>query len=56
MQGDDDMNVDFDDGVVLARALQTRRPQIEFVQQAVPGQTHEMDENIPPPRGGVFRG
>ena len=44
MQGDDDMNVDFNDGVVLARALQTRRPQVEFVQRAVPGQTHEMDE------------
>lgn len=44
MQGDDDMNVDFNDGVVLARALQTRRPRVEFVQHAVPGQTHEMDE------------
>jgi dipeptidyl aminopeptidase/acylaminoacyl peptidase len=44
MQGDDDMNVNFNDGVVLARALQTRRPQVEFVQHAVPGQTHEMDQ------------
>jgi dipeptidyl aminopeptidase/acylaminoacyl peptidase len=44
IQGDDDMNVNFDDGVVLARALQTRRPQVEFVQHAVPGQTHEMDQ------------
>jgi dipeptidyl aminopeptidase/acylaminoacyl peptidase len=44
IQGDDDMNVNFDDGVVLARAMQTRRPQVEFVQQAVPGQTHEMDQ------------
>lgn len=42
MQGDDDMNVNFDDGIVLARAMQMRRPQIEFVQHAVPGQTHEM--------------
>ncbi|MGC1730214.1 MAG: prolyl oligopeptidase family serine peptidase, partial [Steroidobacteraceae bacterium] len=44
IQGDDDMNVNFDDGVVLARAMQTRRPQVEFVQHAVPGQTHEMDQ------------
>jgi len=44
VQGDDDMNVNFDDGVVLARALQTRRPQVEFVQHAVVGQTHEMDQ------------
>ncbi|HEV2360162.1 MAG TPA: prolyl oligopeptidase family serine peptidase, partial [Acidimicrobiales bacterium] len=26
MQGDDDMNVNFDDGIVLARAMQMRRP------------------------------
>jgi len=38
------MNVDFDDGIVLARALQTRRPQVEFVQHAVPGQTHELSQ------------
>jgi dipeptidyl aminopeptidase/acylaminoacyl peptidase len=42
MQGDDDMNVNFDDGIVLARAMQMRRPQVEFVQHAVPGQTHEL--------------
>lgn len=42
MQGDDDMNVDFNDGIVLARAMQMRRPQVEFVQHAVPGQTHEI--------------
>jgi hypothetical protein len=42
-QGDDDMNVDFNNGVVLTRALQTRRPQVEFVEHAAPGQTHEMD-------------
>ena len=42
MQGDDDMNVNFDDGIVLARAMQMRRPQVEFVQHAVPGQTHEI--------------
>jgi len=44
MQGDDDMNVNFNDGVVLARALQTRRPQVELVQHALPGQTHPMDQ------------
>jgi hypothetical protein len=44
MQRDDDMNVKFNDGVVLARALQTRRPQVELVQHAVPGQTHEIDQ------------
>ena len=42
IQGDDDMNVNFDDGIVLARALQLRRPRVEFVQHAVPGQTHEL--------------
>jgi dipeptidyl aminopeptidase/acylaminoacyl peptidase len=42
IQGDDDMNVNFDDGIVLARAMQMRRPQVEFVQHAVPGQTHEI--------------
>ena len=42
MQGDDDMNVNFDDGIVLARAMQMRRPHVEFVQRAVPGETHEM--------------
>jgi dipeptidyl aminopeptidase/acylaminoacyl peptidase len=42
IQGDDDMNVNFDDGIVLARAMQMRRPQAQFVQHAVPGQTHEL--------------
>ena len=42
IQGDDDMNVNFDDGIVLARAMQMRRPQVEFVAHAVPGQTHEL--------------
>jgi hypothetical protein len=27
---------------VLARAMQMRRPQVVFVQHAVPGQTHEI--------------
>ncbi|HEX5458929.1 MAG TPA: prolyl oligopeptidase family serine peptidase [Steroidobacteraceae bacterium] len=42
IQGDDDMNVNFDDGIVLARAMRMRRPQVEFVAHAVPGQTHEL--------------
>jgi dienelactone hydrolase len=42
IQGDDDMNVNFDDGIVLARAMRMRRPQVEFIQHAVPGQTHEL--------------
>jgi dipeptidyl aminopeptidase/acylaminoacyl peptidase len=43
IQGDDDMNVNFDDGIVLARAMQMRRPQVEFTAHAVPGQTHEIN-------------
>jgi dipeptidyl-peptidase-4 len=42
IQGDDDMNVDFNEGTVLARAMQTRRPSVEFRQEAVPGQTHDL--------------
>jgi dipeptidyl aminopeptidase/acylaminoacyl peptidase len=41
-QGDDDMNVDFDEGTVLARALQAKRPQVELRQQVLPGQTHDL--------------
>ncbi len=41
-QGDDDMNVDFNDGTVLARALQARRPDVEFKQRVLPGQTHDL--------------
>ena len=44
MQGDDDMNVSFDEGIALARALQTHRSQVELVQHAVPGQTHELNQ------------
>ena len=42
VQGDDDMNVDFNDGTVLARAMQKQRPGVEFRQQAMPGQTHDL--------------
>ena len=42
IQGDDDMNVDFNEGTVFARAMQTRRPGVEFRQEAVPGQTHDL--------------
>jgi dipeptidyl aminopeptidase/acylaminoacyl peptidase len=42
VQGDDDMNVDFNDGIVLARAMQKKRPGVEFRQEAVPGQTHDL--------------
>ncbi len=42
VQGDDDMNVDFNDGTTLARAMQARRPNVELRQEAVPGQTHDL--------------
>jgi dipeptidyl aminopeptidase/acylaminoacyl peptidase len=42
VQGDDDMNVNFNEGTALARAMQTRRPQVEFRQQVLPGQTHDL--------------
>ena len=41
-QGDDDMNVDFNDGTILARAMQLRRAGVEFRQEALPGQTHDL--------------
>ena len=41
-QGDDDMNVDFNDGTALARAMQLRRPAVEFRQEVLPGQTHDL--------------
>lgn len=41
-QGDDDMNVDFNNGLALARALQTKRPAVELKQQVLPGQTHDL--------------
>lgn len=41
-QGDDDRNVDFSQGVILARLLQTRRPDVELVQRVFPDETHDM--------------
>jgi dipeptidyl aminopeptidase/acylaminoacyl peptidase len=41
-QGDDDMNVDFNEGIALARAMQLKRPEVEFRQQVLPGQTHDL--------------
>lgn len=41
-QGDDDMNVNFNDGTALSHALQTKRPDVEFKQQVLPGQTHDL--------------
>jgi len=41
-QGDDDMNVNFNEGIALARAIQTSKPGLEFRQQVLPGQTHDL--------------
>lgn len=41
-QGDDDMNVDFNQGTTLARTLQVKRPNVELKQQVLPGQTHDL--------------
>lgn len=41
-QGDDDRNVNFTEGIKLARALQVKRPNVEFVQRVLPGQTHDL--------------
>jgi dipeptidyl aminopeptidase/acylaminoacyl peptidase len=42
VQGDDDMNVDFNNGTTLARALQRLRPGVALRQEAMPGQTHDL--------------
>lgn len=44
VQGDDDMNVDFDQGIALARALETRHPDVELKLQVVPGHTHDLQQ------------
>jgi dipeptidyl aminopeptidase/acylaminoacyl peptidase len=41
-QGDDDRNVDFQDGMDLAQALGTHHPDAEFVQRAYPNEMHEI--------------
>ena len=40
--GDDDRNVDFNQGVRLWNALRTRRPDVEVVTHVIPNQTHDM--------------
>lgn len=44
--GDDDMNVDINDGIVLARALQTKRPGVKFKQRVFPGHTHDLAQTF----------
>lgn len=41
-QGDDDMNVNVNDGIALSHALQRNKPQVEYRQQVLPGQTHDL--------------
>jgi dipeptidyl aminopeptidase/acylaminoacyl peptidase len=41
-QGDDDRNVTFTEGIKLARSLQLKRPNVEFVQRVFPGETHDL--------------
>ncbi len=40
--GDDDMNVDMNEGIALVRALQAKRPNVKLKQQVYPGQTHDL--------------
>jgi dipeptidyl aminopeptidase/acylaminoacyl peptidase len=40
--GDDDRNVDFNQAVMLAQALRTRRPDVELVEHVVPNETHDL--------------
>lgn len=42
-QGDDDRNVDFSQGVILAQLLQSRRPDVEFEQHVFPDETHDLN-------------
>jgi dipeptidyl aminopeptidase/acylaminoacyl peptidase len=42
VQGDDDRNVSFSQGVNLAQALLTRRPNVEFVQRVFPNEVHDL--------------
>ncbi|MEQ1771708.1 MAG: prolyl oligopeptidase family serine peptidase, partial [Devosia sp.] len=42
VHGDDDLNVDINESIALARALQIQRPQVELKQRVVPGQTHDL--------------
>lgn len=40
--GDDDRNVDFNQAVMLAQALRSRRPDVELVEHVVPNETHDL--------------
>jgi dipeptidyl aminopeptidase/acylaminoacyl peptidase len=40
--GDDDRNVDFNQAVMLAQALRTKRPEVELVEHVVPNETHDL--------------
>lgn len=41
-QGDDDRNVDFNQGVMLAQALRSKRPGVELVEHVFPNETHDL--------------
>lgn len=41
-QGDDDRNVNINDGIALSHALQRLKPEVEYRQQLMPGQTHDL--------------
>ncbi len=41
-QGDDDMNVNLNDGIALSHALQTKRQPVAFKQPVLPGQPHDL--------------
>lgn len=40
--GDDDRNVDFNQGMMLAQAIRRVRPDVELVEQVVPNETHDL--------------
>ena len=44
--GDDDMNVDINDGIALGRALQAKRPDVKLKQRVLPGHTHDLAQSF----------
>lgn len=40
--GDDDRNVDFNQSIVLADALRSKRPGVKMVERVIPNETHDM--------------
>ena len=42
VQGDDDRNVNFSQGINLTRALLTQRPEVEYVQRVFPNEVHDL--------------